>query len=50
MIYHVTLKFEDTFVVEADSEDEAIGTAMGDFDATIDEPAVVEVWIDNDEH
>lgn len=49
MIYHVILKFEDAFVVEADSEDEAISTAMQDFDPTIDEPSVVEVWSDNDE-
>ena len=47
--YHVTLKFEETFVIETDSELSAIEKAQNMFDPTQDAPELVEIWSDEDE-
>lgn len=47
--YYVTLKFEETFVVETDSELNAIEKAQNMFDPTQDAPELVEIWSDEDE-
>lgn len=49
MKYNVTLKFEETFEVEAESEDVAVQMAEQMFDPTQDAPELVEVWSDEDE-
>jgi hypothetical protein len=49
MKYFVTLKFEDTFEIEASTEDEAICKASQMFDPTQDGPELVEVWSDEEE-
>jgi len=47
--YHVTLKFEDTLVVEAEDETQAVSFAMSEFDPTQDNPEVVEIWSNENE-
>lgn len=49
MKYVVTLKFEETFVVEADDELHAIEKAEEMFDPTQDAPELVEIWSNEDE-
>ena len=49
MKYVVTLKFEETFMVEADNELYAIEKAKEMFDPTQDSPELVEVWSDEND-
>lgn len=49
MKYFVTLKFEETFEIEANSEDSAVQIAEQMFDPTQNAPELVEVWSDEDE-
>lgn len=50
MIYYVTIKVEETLVIDdVCSEAEAIKRAIQCFDPTTDEPEVVEIWNDNDD-
>lgn len=50
MIYYVTIKVEETLVIDdAENEAEAIKRAIQCFDPTTDEPEVVEVWTEIEE-
>ena len=50
MQYYVTIKVEETLVIDdVFTEAEAISRALECFDATANEPELVEIWSDEDE-
>lgn len=50
MVYYVTIKVEETLVIDtAMNEDEAIKIAFEQFDSTALDSELVEVWSDEDE-
>jgi orotate phosphoribosyltransferase-like protein len=50
MIYYVTIKVEETLVIDdVCNEAEAIKRALQCFDPTAGDPEVVEVWDDSDD-
>jgi hypothetical protein len=50
MKYYVTLKFEETFEVEANTEHEAVYKAEQRFDPTQDGPELVEVYTEEEDY
>lgn len=50
MKYFVTVKFEETIVVEANSEEEAAIIAEQMFDPTANNPEIEEIWSDEDDY
>jgi len=50
MIYYVTIKVEETLVIDdVFTEAEAIRRALECFDASANDPELVEIWSDADE-
>ena len=49
MLYYVTLKIEETILVDSPTEAGAIKYALQCFDVTAHDPEIVEIWSPNDE-